>query len=233
MVYIACFLVSTLMAHVASRSKDRGLIILCSVVSILIPCVLGGLRAHGIGTDTKVYGYPDCRAALSASDFFSFLASRRQEIGYSALCYGIMKTLGHQNWCYFAYQLITVSCVYIGLYKHREKISLPFALLIWFFIFYNPTYNNMRQSMAASIILMGFNNIESRRYSKFMLYVFVAFLFHRSSLLALPLIMVMYIVITSEAVRKNLWLKLLIFYGSTGFLFLVRNIFFMIIRSIP
>lgn len=233
MVYIACFLASALMAYVASRSKDRTMIILCSVLCILIPCVLGGLRDHGIGTDTITYGYPNCRVALRAKDFLSFLVATKQEIGYGALCYSIMKTLGHQNWCYFAYQLLTVSCVYIGLYRHKEKISLPFALLIWFFIFYNQTYNIMRQTMAASIVFMGFSSLESRRYSKFMLYVFVAFLFHKSALLALPLVMGMYIVITSEAVRKNAWLKLLTFYGSICFLFLVRNIFFMVIRSIP
>ncbi len=233
MIYIACFLASILMAHFASRSKDKGVIVLCSVLCILIPCILGGLRDHGIGTDTIIYGYSDCMAALRAKDFLSFLATTRQEIGYCTVCYAIMKTLGHQNWCYFAYQLITISCVYIGFYRHKEKISLPFVMLIWFFIYYNVTYNLMRQFIAASIVLMGFNYIESRHYTKFMLYVFVAFLFHKSALLALPLLMGVYIVITSEAVQKNAWLKLLTFYGSAGLLFLVRNIFFMVIRSIP
>lgn len=233
MIYIACFIASAFRAQVASRSKDRAMIIVCSVLCILMPCVLGGLRDHGIGTDTITYGYPDSRAALRATDFPSYSNSSRQEIGYKALCYVVMKTLGHQNWCYFAYQLVTISCLYIALYKRRKKISLSFTFLLWLLMFYNTTYNNMRQSMAASIILMGFDSLEDRRYAKFSVYILVAFLFHKSALLAFPLVIGMYAVTTSEAVRRNIWLKILVFYGSAGCLLLTRPILFMVIRSLP
>lgn len=233
MIYIACFLASTLMAYLASRSKNRGVIILCSAVSILIPCILGGLRDYGVGTDTRIYAEEDCQRALNAPDFSSFLAARRQELGYSALCYAIMKTLGHTNWCYFAYQVITLSCVYAGLYKQRRRISFPFALLVWFFIYYSVTYNIMRQYMAASIIFVGFDKLEDRHYFKFMLHIGVAFLFHKSALLALPFVMGMYIVTTSEAVRKNAWLRILVFYGSAAGLFLARPLILSVVNMIP
>lgn len=233
MIYVACFLSSTFMAYLASRSKDRGLIILCSVVSILIPCILGGLRAYGIGTDTRIYAAYDCQVALTAPNFLSFLETTKHELGYSALCYAIMKTLGHTNWCYFAYQIITISCVYVGFYKQRKKISLPFALLVWFFLFYSTTYNIIRQYMAASIIFVGFDKLEQRHYFKFMLHIFVAFFFHSSALIALPLVLGMYIVTTSEVVRKNIWLRILVFYGSAGFLILTRVLIFIVISSIP
>lgn len=233
MIYVACFLSSTFMAYLASRSKDRGLIILCSVVSILIPCILGGLRAYGIGTDTRIYAAYDCRGALNAPDFFSFLESNRQELGYSALCYVVMKTLGHTNWCYFAYQIITISCVYVGFYKQRKKISLPFALLVWFFLFYSTTYNIIRQYMAASIIFVGFDKLEQRHYFKFTLHIAVAFLFHRSAIIALPIVLGMYIVTTSEALRKNAWLRILVFYGSTGLLILTRVLVLRVVNALP
>ena len=233
MVYIACFLVSISLSYAASRSKNKGVIFLCSLLCILIPCILGGLMAHGIGTDTRTYGRPDCDAALHSSSFDAFRSVCRREWGYGLLCYTVMNTLGSENWCYFFYQLITISCFYIGAYKHRKNISLPMIMTVWFLMFYNTTYNNMRQNMAGSIIFMGFNNIEEKKYLRFLPYVFFATFFHRSAAITIVLLVAMHYVMTSDFIKKNIWTKILVFYGSAGGLLLTRTIIAIAAGMIP
>ena len=195
-----------------------------------MPCVLGGLRAYGIGTDTKVYGDRLARQALISPNWNYYMESiERVEVGVLALNYIIMKTLGHVNWCYFFYQLITISCVYIGAYKHRKTISLPYIMLLWMFTFYNGSYNIMRQFMAASIIFMNIDQLEKNQYKKFAITIAVACLFHRSAVIVFPLFFGMHIFASSEFLARKLWLKSVILYSVIAFSFFVRSLLLSIV----
>ena len=213
MIYIAVFFASTFFAYLASRSRNKCVIILCSAISILIPCILGGLRAHNVGTDTRVYGFHDYSLAAQAPNFWAYLANADRnvmEVSYKFICYIMASTFHHQNACYFAYQLVTVSCIYIGLYKHKDKISMSLALLVWFFMFYGSTYNIMRQCMASAIIFMEFDRLERGEYLKFILAVAVAATFHQSAVIALATVLGMYIVTASQFFRKRVRLNMLL-----------------------
>ena len=99
MIYIACFFASVSFAYLASRSSRRGDAVLFSVISILVMCVLGGLRKYTVGIDSYAYGPIICGSALTAPDLVSFVSNSHMETGYLTLTYVLMKTLGHQNWC--------------------------------------------------------------------------------------------------------------------------------------
>ena len=201
---ISAILFSVFFAWLASRVKNKHVVILCSIISILIPAIVGGIRQIGVGTDTKVYGYPDAMAAYTSQSFAEFMASGRgmKELGYQILCYATMKTLGHVNWCFFFYQLITVGCFYVGAYKHRKVASLPLTMLCFFGLFYYSSFNIIRQSMAASILFMGINNLEEKKYRRFMAYMIAAFMFHSSSVAIFVLILLPYFIIAQRSYLK-------------------------------
>lgn len=238
MIYVCCFAVSIFFAHLAQQSKNKGVMILCSLISILVPSILGGLRATGIGTDTAGYGYDHYRLAANSQAFLSFLnlfgkVSQYRELGYKALCYFAAKNLGHVNWCYFLYQLITVSCVYIGAYRHRKITSMAMIMFIFLFMFYNYSYNAMRQSMAAAIIFMGINYMETKKYGKFLFYIIAATFFHLSAVVAIPFLMIVHIGIASDFFKKNIVLRIIFIYGSLIFLVFARVLMMRVISFIP
>ena len=58
MIYIGVFLSSTLCAYLAQKisiKKNKGLVLFFSLLSILIPSILGGMRSVRIGTDITYY----------------------------------------------------------------------------------------------------------------------------------------------------------------------------------
>lgn len=207
-IYICCFLLSIFFAWVASRSKDKGLSVLCSIISILIPSILGGLRNPGVGTDTLVYGLPNAMEALRANNFLEFAA--RKEPGYALLCYATMKIFEHVNWVFFMYQLVTVGCFYVGAYKHRKIVSLPLLMFLFLFRHYIFSYNAMRQSMAASIIFMGIDHLENKEYKKFFMYILIAFTFHFSSIAMAIMILGTYIIVTQKSYYRRITIFLLV-----------------------
>ena len=196
-----------------------------------MPCVLGGLRAYGIGTDTKVYGDRLARQAIASPTWNYYMNSiERTEVGFLALNYIIMKTLGHVNWCYFFYQLITISCVYIGAYKHRKTISLPYIMLLWFLNFYSFSYTGMRQGLAAAIIFMNIDQLEKKQYKKFAITIAVACLFHRSAMVLFALFLGMHIFASSEFLARKLWLKSVIFCSVIAFSFFLKSLLLYIVN---
>ena len=225
LMYICCYASSIFFAWLASRSKDKGGIVLFSVISILIPSILGGLRNVGVGTDTMVYGLPNAMEAQRAASFAEFVKGK--EPGYAMVCYFTMKFFGHVNWCFFMYQLITVGCFYIGAYKHRKVVSLPFLMFIFLTRQYLFSYNAMRQSMAAAIIFMGIDNLENKRYGIFMLYTLVAFTFHFSSLAVIALVLCVYLIINHKSYFRQIIPYILII-----LLFLTRPVSYALLQLI-
>ena len=114
-------------AYLASRSKRKSTIILYSIISIMIPVFLGGLRAKSVGTDTGGYGYRDALDAIYSISFYDFMthdATIREPL-YKIVCYTFANLFQHPNGALFAYQLITVACVYVGCWRFRKVAPPP------------------------------------------------------------------------------------------------------------
>lgn len=232
MIYIAVFLASVFFAALAERSKDKGIIVLCSVISILIPSILGGLRAYGIGTDTRVYARPHVLQAFSSPDFIYFFTHNKAEPVCKLITYSA-KILGHENWCYFFYHFTTLSCFYIGAYKHRKNCSLPFLMFTFYMLWYNYTYNVMRQCLAASVIFMGYDTLENRQYLKFLIYVTIATLCHYSAVIAIILLLSPHVIITSKNLARHPYIKRGILFGAILMVFVAMPIANLIVNQIP
>ncbi len=231
MVYIYVFILTTFFTYLASRTKNKGLLFLYSAISILIPSIVGGLRAYGVGGDTTLYGRNDFLAVLKARDMYRFVF-RNPEIGYNLLIYAISRVVDSENWAYFAYQIITITCIYIGAYKHKDKISMTLIMFVWMILNYCESYNAMRQTIACSIIFMNMDKLENKQYWKFALTIIAATTFHTSALVAFVLLLGMHIVTTSEALERNMWLKFIVMYGSLLSFFALIPIIIMLVNSL-
>ena len=95
-----------------------------------------------------------------------------------------------------SYQLF-ISLVAIFLYFtlsrfiKRESTNVSISVLFFFLEFYHPYLNVLRQAIAISIILYGFNFLKRGKPVKFCLFVLCACLFHKTAIIALLLLPLM------------------------------------------
>lgn len=76
------------------------------------------------------------------------------------------------------------SFFYLLAFKHDKK-NLPYAMFFLFTIMIFSYLNIIRQCTAYSILLVAYSNISRKEYKLGLLYIFLAFLFHNSSLICL------------------------------------------------
>lgn len=86
---------------------------------------------------------------------------------------------------FFMAILITVLATFTSLKKY--SVFLYLALFIFFCKFYLMSYVYLRQGIAMGIVWYGLRYVESRKLAPFLLILFIGFLFHRSSLIFLPI----------------------------------------------
>lgn len=233
MIYMIMFAFSTFFAYMASRAKDRGALIFFSFIAVIVPCIMGGIRAPGVGNDTGTYALPHFLSAINAPDFQSFISDSQKlsrELGWASITYISSKIFRSVNINFFIYQLLTIPFVYIGAYRQRKHVPFPFTMLIFFLVYYNQTYNFMRQCIAASIIFMALPELEHRKYIKFIAAVVIATLFHTSALVTMIYFWGFHWIITSGIHRA---IKKTILYGGFLVMFLTRYLIIMITRSVP
>lgn len=144
----------------------------------------------------------------------------------------MMHIFGHENWCYFAYQVIAIGFIYAAVFRYRNKMFFPFFMFIWYLRDYITTFDVMRQYMAAGILMFGTDKLDRKQYVRYLLYIVAAFMFHSSALLALPLILATHIVTTSDTVNKNQGVKVIILYGSVILVMFAKPIIFFLINRV-
>lgn len=229
MIYVSCFLCSTVFAWLAQRCKGKSAVFFWSALSVLVLSILGGLRYPYMTVDFRIYVKPTFDIVQKSTSFAAALEESGTEVGFLFVTYLACKIFGHVNWALFFYQLITISCFYIGAYRHRKYVSIPLLMLVFAFIEYNNSYMIMRQSMACGIIFMGLKNLEEKKYLKFSLYILVANLFHSSALICFPLLIGVHMVMTSETVVKKNWLNFFIMCSAVMILMYTKPIILLIL----
>lgn len=251
-IYIWTFLISSGLVYIAERFKNNKLLAyILLIIAIIIPATLAGMRSDIIGTDVRNYAEPMFNAAgLSDnfSDFVSTAIAHNSELGYSLLLY-ISSRLSNQLFIsLFLTHTLIISTVVFGLWKFKQKynknISVFFALIIFYFIFYNTSLNMIRQSIAMFIIFWAFNFLLKKNYLKYLISLAIAIAFHRTAIFGLLILLIYYLVVVKASNRKaevfvsentSFLLSLQIFYSSilifiVGILVLMPNVFSAILN---
>lgn len=196
-VYWLSFLISLALIGFTEK-KHKVTFMFASVVAILIPCLVAALRAETVGTDVGIYVKPMFDAANKADNFSqywnSFWFSKwrfrfvyEHEIGFSAMLYGVTKATGSLGWVLFLIQALTIVPIYSALAMDRKNIPVWPGMMVYYFAYYNSTLNMMRQWIAMGFLLLAFQMLRRKKYFPCLLIMVVAFLFHYSTLIILPI----------------------------------------------
>ena len=106
---------------------------------------------------------------------------------FSRMLIDLSHNLGFTQLFFIVSSLIIIGGFYKTIKKHSEDISLSTLIFICFPIFFFQSLSIVRQFMAIAIIFYGFRFIKERKLLKYNLFVLLAFMFHKSAFLAIPL----------------------------------------------
>lgn len=155
----------------------------CNKYLVFIGAILiliSGLRHQSIGLDT--YQYSNLFHSIPNGILKAFKECRHEE-GYVLLNY-LFKELD------FVFIPISVSLLLVGLSflvirKYSPSIMLS-CLLFVIYCFYYRCFNEMRQAMALGVICYSFHFIDQKNIKKYITCILIAALFHRTSIIFLP-----------------------------------------------
>lgn len=191
MIYLACFAGSALFAHYANKTQKKQLFWLFSVLSILIPTLLAGLRDYEIGIDTMNYFnlkryWAGAVSAESLGAYMKFYMS----IGYgeplfALLCGFVAQVFGNYSVFLFLVHAVIMTGFYIGAWRFRKEVNPAIVLVLFYLLYYSHSLNIMRQYMAMAIVFAALADITQKKYLRYCICVAVAVLFHTSALLGL------------------------------------------------
>lgn len=198
MIYIICFIFSTIFTFIAEKTfkKNQKIVgIFFSIFAILIPCILAGLRDVSVGTDVKVYVESMFKNALSFNNLMNYINANNEytENGYLAFTYLISRFTNNIHIFLFIIQLVIMIPTYIAFYYRRDKAPMWLSMIVYFGLYYNYTLNLVRQSMAMAFIFLSYIFFSNKKYIKTLLLFFIALMLHKSAFLAIPTYLILYL----------------------------------------
>lgn len=188
--YVLTFGLSTGFLYYSEKTRNKSLKKILIILALLIPSILAGLRDYSIGNDVLLYGNKWFERSYLYSSLFDFLEKAQEysmDIGYATVNWCISRFTNNPHVFYFAYEFLQLVVLYFALKPFKDKISLPYAYLIYFFYYYNNSYNLLRQIMAIILVLFSYKYVVSRKLIKFIIVILLAFSFHSSSIVGLAL----------------------------------------------
>lgn len=149
--------------------------------------LISGFRHQSIGLDT--YQYYSFYTSLPQSLFNALRGSRLEE-GYVLLNY-MFKGL---DFVFIALSVSILSIVlsFYTIRKYSPSIMLS-CLLFVVYCFYYRCFNEMRQAIALGVICYSFKYIVEKKCVKYIACILIAALFHRTSLIFFPSILLLYV----------------------------------------
>ena len=184
---------------VEEKTDNKLLIFLSKAVAILFPAIIAEIR-YDVGTDYKGVYEPLFEEILSGE---TVQRARTFEIGYVLLNRLVIWLGGNFSVLMFLASLLTITPIYIGLSHYKKKICVPLAFFLFMLLFYQKSFNLVRQMMAVAFVFLGFIYLDfkddDKKYIaiqclKYFACVIVAGLFQRTSfvMLIIPFIREIY-----------------------------------------
>lgn len=185
-------------------------------LSIVVPAALAGIRGPSVGTDTfayKVVYFEPMKEISSLKNFFLYIRAQSLEVGFMGWCYIISKIFGSFQVFLFLTEAAILAFIYKAIYAAKDKTGLYFPLVIFYLLYYNNSFNIMRQMLACSISLYALIELIVNKKKQYVAFLLLSPIVHYSSLICI-FIYLLYTIINSNYYRYNfkIFILFLIFF---------------------
>lgn len=213
LIYLIFFIITIIFSNEAQKCLDKNKnkkAIFYSILVILFPTILAGVRADNVGTDVNVYVKRFFSWAFSYDSFIKYNDITNVETGYNFITYFVSRFSNDVHVLFFINQLIISSCIYLFSLKKRNDVKMWIVQCVYLFCFYNISLNIVRQSIAISIVLYSIALFDEKKYLKACIIYLLALTFHNSVLLAIPIYI--FLVLFNKNRRKEVNIILVILF---------------------
>lgn len=188
--YLLCIALTSLFGHIASRSRGASKCIF-TFVAVLPLCLLAALRGPEIGTDVNVYARPVFDLALQGdyATLSSPYYSEWIEPLFRLLAVFVANTTHSFPVFLGLIQALTIGPIAWYLYKETPR-AIGLGLVVYSLTLYGFSLNGMRQSIAASILLVVLWLLCRNRYGLSVLATIFAIGFHKMGVVGFFVILV-------------------------------------------
>lgn len=215
--YFLIYSVPILLFFIADRTKSLSMKKVFIAVGVLFLSAIGGLRNLEVGTDTSetIIRYFD-KLDFQSQDLVTFVSDRT--IIYTMLS-AILKALGLSSISMlFTLQLLCILPITIVAYRKRERIPIAFTMAVYLFLFFQLSFNWIRQSIAASFFLLAVDSYhQNKKHIKGYMLFLLSVLFHSSAVIGIAICIVAIILMRIE----NKYVKCLIYILTLVLVFLI------------
>lgn len=203
MIYIVAFVTTSLLVRLSQNIKKKNTNLMCLFLSLLVVILLAGLRSFSVGTDTYGYLQNMYLCSLNASSYKEYLSQRwwsvykynyvtDYEYGFTFVVYLSSRIFNSPfGPLFFIHLLIFLPLIYI---LNEERFDLSPSIFVWcyLFFFYNTSLNLLRQFVATSVMMLAVYLFTKKKIFWSIFWALFATLFHKSSILAFALIILIY-----------------------------------------
>ena len=197
--YLTVFTLTCFFTYKAEKKFDlyiktekriaKRLAIFYSFIALLIPSLLAGMRADTVGKDVLEYAIRTFDLA-NTSTFAETFELTTEPVGYALLAYISSIFSDDAGALLFTSQVMVIVPVYLIAYKYRSVTPMWQTMLAYMFLFYNNSFNVMKQSVSAVFIMLFYVYMTEKKYRKMVACFIVAFSFHFSAVFGLIFIFV-------------------------------------------
>lgn len=189
MIYSGMFIASLYFVNQADKAKSKEKFIFLSLLALIIPCFFAAFRGEKVGTDVLQYAKPYYLEALNSSSLQSFLLQGSAETGYEVFVFVITKIFKNFTAILFFTEALIICPIYIVAIKNRKNCPMWVTLLVYYMIFYIASFNFMRQSIAAALLLLAYFELVEKKWLKFIILILLAQSFHNTAFIGLAVIL--------------------------------------------
>lgn len=183
-IYSFAFAISLVLCYIYEKKVDKAECknrLLWMILIIAPVVILAGLR-YGIGID--YFEYKGNFYQNKFSEGFSYFVKEPLNL--------LIMEISHLVWpnsvpMFFAYSVITMVVFFLAIEYFRDRMSITFALFIFYMTYYLVSYNIIRQMIAVMIIFYGVRYIFEKKFWNFLICVVLAGMIHKTAYLMLML----------------------------------------------
>ncbi len=202
-------------------AENKSKFLFWSIFTILIPSILGGMRAVTLGSDNLRYD--------SAFQVVAHMTSPGQAIvqgnlepGYELLSFFVSRFTTNYHWLCFATEFITVAFIVFGLYYYRDKISLALGIFAYLFLYYCNCINLVRQGMALAIVFFAMRFAFEKKPIKYLIFIAIAATFHISALIGVAIYFIFMVMRGKHEIRNLVIICIVALVGVYASYYIVR-----------
>lgn len=180
------------------KKKALGIFFLFFI--ILTASFIAGIRNETVGTDIYTYVRPLFKSCGSVYNIFLLSEKFGLEFAFILLVY-LFSLFRSLNFVLFGIEFAVVSPIVFYAYLKRNTVPIHVNIFVFLMTMYSFSFSMMRQSIAISFALLATYYIKNNDRKHFYIYTFIAFLFHRTSIIIFLILILCKIIYRKEDKR--------------------------------